>query len=102
MKPAPPVTRTFIFFCERGQGAREEPLLISSAGRVRLKTRAKKSWPDEKMGRGSVEQGRDTTTRTKLRPRDVGKIWVSGFGPWEPAAAKQHLRGHREDAFPSC
>ena len=22
---------------------------------------------------------------------DLGKLWVSGFGPWEPAAAKQHL-----------
>ena len=27
----------------------------------------------------------------KLRLRDLGKLWVSGFGPWEPAAAKQHL-----------
>ena len=27
----------------------------------------------------------------KLRLQDLGKIWVSGFGPWEPAAAKQHL-----------
>ena len=23
----------------------------------------------------------------ELRLRDLGKIWVSGFGPWEPAAA---------------
>eukprot|EP00964_Phaeocystis_antarctica_P128263 scaffold92016_cov54-Phaeocystis_antarctica.AAC.1 len=27
----------------------------------------------------------------ELRLRDLGKIWVSSFGPWEPAAAKQHL-----------
>ena len=24
--------------------------------------------------------------------RDLGKIWVSGFGPWEPAAASSTLR----------
>ena len=43
-----------------------------------------------------VRKGGDTTTRgLKLRLRDLGKIWVSAFwlsfGPWEPAAAKQHL-----------
>ena len=33
----------------------------------------------------------DTTTRTDIETAGSGKIWVSGFGPWEPAAAKQHL-----------
>ena len=28
----------------------------------------------------------------KLRLRDLGKIWVSGFGPSEPAAASSTLR----------
>ena len=35
-----------------------------------------------------VRQGGDTTTTgLKLRLGDLGKIWVSGFGPSEPAAA---------------
>ena len=40
-----------------------------------------------------VRKGGDTTTRgLKLRPRDLGKIWISGFGPSEPAGrCKQHL-----------
>ena len=31
----------------------------------------------------------------KLRLRDLGKIWVSGVGPWEPAAASSTLRYRR-------
>ena len=31
----------------------------------------------------------------KLRLRDLGKIWLSGFGPWEPAAASSTLRYRR-------
>ena len=37
------------------------------------------------------KQGATRQRGLKLRLRDLGKIWVSGFGPWEPAAAKQHL-----------
>ena len=30
----------------------------------------------------------------KLRLRDLGKIWVSGFGPWEPAAKLEESEAH--------
>ena len=39
-----------------------------------------------------LRKGDDTTTRPELRLRDLGKIWVNGFGPWEPAAASSTLR----------
>ena len=35
----------------------------------------------------------DTTTRTDIETAGSGKIWVSGFGPWEPAAASTRFRG---------
>ena len=47
-------------------------------------------WANGSVGK---KKGGDTTTRTEIETaglRDLGKIWVSGFGPWEPAAAKQH------------
>ena len=40
----------------------------------------------------SKNKGDDTTTRTEIETAGSGKIWVSGFGPWEPAVANSTLR----------
>ena len=41
-------------------------------------------WANDSVGKN---EGADTTTRTEIETAGSGKIWVSGFGPWEPAAA---------------
>ena len=41
------------------------------------------------------KKGGDTTTRTELRLRDLGKIWVSGFGPSLAAFLRKSLLRHK-------
>eukprot|EP00964_Phaeocystis_antarctica_P022261 scaffold12353_cov65-Phaeocystis_antarctica.AAC.2 len=40
-----------------------------------------------------VRKGATQQRGLESKLRDLGKIWVSGFGPWEPAAASTRFRG---------
>eukprot|EP00964_Phaeocystis_antarctica_P077235 scaffold47896_cov65-Phaeocystis_antarctica.AAC.2 len=45
-------------------------------------------WANSSVGK---KKGGDTTTRTEIETAGSGKDLGFGFGPSEPAAAKQHL-----------